>query len=174
MKTKLIFKESENECARAVRDFCSFVEEMSSFPIEERLRKTSINLARLHAAFLDLPRQKFSGKPKIIIYNDVFPEISFGKHDSYWEYFNPYDKGSSCKALLCDDLSDIYIYLIDGLIAWDEIGTHSARKWALYVWKSNYHSHSSEHATGALRAINAVLTRLGLYLEVTTFFPLLR
>ena len=75
----------------------------------------------------------------------------------YWEIFDPITDAPEepVAGSLVDDLGDIYRDVARGLVLF-ESGEHAE---ALWQWGFNFRIHWGGHATGALRAMHAYLTK---------------
>jgi hypothetical protein len=74
--------------------------------------------------------------------------------DHYQEVFDPYadPPEATVTGSLADDLSDIYLDLLEGAELW----AASRQDEAVWEWRFGFETHWGEHVTGALRAIRTL------------------
>ncbi|MFN0252818.1 MAG: DUF5063 domain-containing protein [Kofleriaceae bacterium] len=135
---------------REARDYCTFVESASTFPLANRLNIARMRLLMLYTAALSLPAiepGEIDAGPSPDVPKD-WP--GFGEKDFYWEVFDPYEQAEPVAGSLSDDLLDIYRDLQRGLALWDA----AHRQYALWEWRFHRDVHWGDHAVDALRALH--------------------
>lgn len=128
----------------------------------EAAREALLRVVSLFAAALQLPA--FLGND--VVYDsdqteraDTSDVVAYRTlpFDMYSEVFNPIDldAGEPVIGSLADDLLDIYRDIATGLLAYDSGDIANAR----WEWGFGFAHHWGEHATGAIRALQAWLSQ---------------
>lgn len=139
------------------RQFCDFIEKASEYPLNERLTQARVRLLELYRAGLELPHVE----PPAGVEAGASPEppkswAGFGKVETYWEVFDPYEEDKPVCGSLSDDLLDIYRDVHRGLRLWDGNVPRTA---ALWEWRFHLDQHWGGHAVDALRALHRACGR---------------
>lgn len=74
----------------------------------------------------------------------------FGKHNLYWQVYDPTKEEKPTPSSLADDLADIYCDLKSGLVALEK---KISKREVVWQWRFGFSYHWGAHATDALRAI---------------------
>lgn len=159
--------EAVSHFAKSAQEFCSLLEKSASVSDREFVQQAAYLLATLYAAGLSLPTLDNEPEEQQASIEDTsFEHTSeierqtgqkLGKHNLYWEFFDPYDQSSPLTNTLSDDLSDIYGDIKRGLIAYQK-GTARSVSAAVWEWKFHFIIHWSDHAVDALRAIHRIVS----------------
>lgn len=167
--------EAVSHFAKSAQEFCSLLEKSASISDKEFVQQAAYLLATLYAAGLSLPTldngpeeqqasiEDTSFEHTSEIQRQTKDEIErqigrkLGKHNLYWEFFDPYDQSSPLTNTLSDDLSDIYGDIKRGLIAYQK-GTARSVSAAVWEWKDQFNFHWGDHAVDALRAIHRIVS----------------
>lgn len=159
--------EAVSHFAKSAQEFCSLLEKSASVSDREFVQQAAYLLATLYAAGLSLPTLDNEPEEQQASIEDTsFEHTSeierqtgqkLGKHNLYWEFFDPYDQSSPLTNTLSDDLSDIYRNIKPGLIAYQK-GTARSVSAAVWEWKFHFIIHWSDHAVDALRAIHRIVS----------------
>ena len=133
------------------KQFCSLLEKMQIFELHQ-CKVLIAELMEIYKMALVLPDvdPETSDLPEVRI--DRIG-ISFGKYDSYWEIYNPYECDSAVSGSLSDDFSDIYNELKTGVLLYEEENV----KEAVWQWKWSFDNHCCYHIVDALRALNQLM-----------------
>lgn len=142
---------------RVAKDFCDFVETASAMSLSERLQVGRRRLAELVAAGSALPLAEAMSDE--ILLTDAAPASwpGFGRHDIYWEIFDPYVDEERVAGSLSDDFLEIYCDLKRGLTSFDAGGHEDA----FWEWRFHFDHHWGEHAVDALRALQRACRAIG-------------
>lgn len=159
--------EAVSHFAKSAQEFCSLLEKSASVSDREFVQQAAYLLATLYAAGLSLPTLDNEPEEQQASIEDTsFEHTSeierqtgqkLGKHNLYWEFFDPYDQSSPLTNTLSDDLSDIYGDIKRGLIAYQK-GTARSVSAAVWEWKDQFNFHWGDHAVDALRAIHRIVS----------------
>ena len=137
----------------AARAFLAFTHAAETLDVELRLRTGRERLLALYCAALALPHAweihaDHEGSPSRVA-AAVTPGVC-GKHDFYWEVFDPYVDDGLVAGSLCDDFGDIARDLEGGMVHWNA----GEPQTALWKWSFNFDTHWGDHAVDALRALH--------------------
>lgn len=159
--------EAVSHFAKSAQEFCSLLEKSASISDKEFVQQAAYLLATLYAAGLSLPTLDNEPEEQQASIEDTsFEHTSeierqtgqkLGKHNLYWEFYDPYDQSNPLTTTLSDDLSDIYRNIKPGLIAYQK-GTARSVSAAVWEWKFHFIIHWSDHAVDALRAIHRIVS----------------
>lgn len=159
--------EAVSHFAKSAQEFCSLLEKSASISDKEFVQQAAYLLATLYAAGLSLPTLDNGPEEQQASIEDTsFEHTSeierqtgqkLGKHNLYWEFYDPYDQSNPLTTTLSDDLSDIYGDIKRGLIAYQK-GTARSVSAAVWEWKFHFIIHWSDHAVDALRAIHRIVS----------------
>lgn len=159
--------EAVSHFAKSAQEFCSLLEKSASVSDREFVQQAAYLLATLYAAGLSLPTLDNGPEEQQASIEDTsFEHTSeierqtgqkLGKHNLYWEFYDPYDQSNPLTTTLSDDLSDIYRNIKPGLIAYQK-GTARSVSAAVWEWKFHFIIHWSDHAVDALRAIHRIVS----------------
>lgn len=159
--------EAVSHFAKSAQEFCSLLEKSASISDKEFVQQAAYLLATLYAAGLSLPTLDNGPEEQQASIEDTsFEHTSeierqtgqkLGKHNLYWEFYDPYDQSNPLTTTLSDDLSDIYRNIKPGLIAYQK-GTARSVSAAVWEWKFHFIIHWSDHAVDALRAIHRIVS----------------
>lgn len=159
--------EAVSHFAKSAQEFCSLLEKSASVSDREFVQQAAYLLATLYAAGLSLPTLDNEPEEQQASIEDTsFEHTSeierqtgqkLGKHNLYWEFYDPYDQSNPLTTTLSDDLSDIYGDIKRGLIAYQK-GTARSVSAAVWEWKFHFIIHWSDHAVDALRAIHRIVS----------------
>lgn len=159
--------EAVSHFAKSAQEFCSLLEKSASVSDREFVQQAAYLLATLYAAGLSLPTLDNEPEEQQASIEDTsFEHTSeierqtgqkLGKHNLYWEFYDPYDQSNPLTTTLSDDLSDIYRNIKPGLIAYQK-GTARSVSAAVWEWKFHFIIHWSDHAVDALRAIHRIVS----------------
>jgi hypothetical protein len=140
--------------AEIVQRYCTWAEGPFGNPCEE-MRAARKLLAEIHLAVLDLPDLGPGEATEDAISADACRTVCgrFQKLpiNGYWDVFNPLEEEAPVFNTLCDDLSDIYRDLKEGL----ELYNRGQLVEAVWEWRFHFEIHWGRHLTGAQRAIQA-------------------
>lgn len=133
------------------RQFCDFVEKASEYSLDKRLICARQRLLELYETGFALPHVNAPD-----IEEGASPQRprswpGFGKFETYWEVFDPYEDTAPVAGSLSDDVLDVYGDLQRGLALWDK---ESARTAAIWDWRFHFDNHWGDHAIDALRALH--------------------
>lgn len=159
--------EAVSHFAKSAQEFCSLLEKSASVSDREFVQQAAYLLATLYAAGLSLPTLDNEPEEQQASIEDTsFEHTSeierqtgqkLGKHNLYWEFYDPYDQSNPLTTTLSDDLSDIYRNIKPGLIAYQK-GTARSVSAAVWEWKDQFNFHWGDHAVDALRAIHRIVS----------------
>lgn len=159
--------EAVSHFAKSAQEFCSLLEKSASISDKEFVQQAAYLLATLYAAGLSLPTLDNEPEEQQASIEDTsFEHTSeierqtgqkLGKHNLYWEFYDPYDQSNPLTTTLSDDLSDIYRNIKPGLIAYQK-GTARSVSAAVWEWKDQFNFHWGDHAVDALRAIHRIVS----------------
>ncbi|WP_367281435.1 DUF5063 domain-containing protein [Planococcus shixiaomingii] len=82
------------------------------------------------------------------------PLVGFEEHDAYAMIFDPYQDKEPVIGLLSDDVSDIYLDIMRGLLLYKQ-GDYTEAVWQ---WKFNFNIHWGKHATSAIHALHSQIS----------------
>jgi hypothetical protein len=132
-------------------EFCSFIREAGKLSLDERMSGARRYLLGLYAAALGLPSVEPTDDPNPA--RSPEPPSNwqgFGKFESYWEVFDPYELDQPVAESLSDDLLDVYRDVRRGLALWESRRDADA----VWEWKFHFDAHWGAHAVDALRALH--------------------
>jgi hypothetical protein len=140
--------------ADVVRRYCAWAEGRPE-PNDD-LRMARRLLAELHLAVLDLPTEipDTETRADSLSADDWKAIRNRFQHlpiNGRWDVFNPLVEEPPVFNTLCDDLSDIWRDLKEGLVLYDRGEIEEA----VWEWQFNFEIHWGRHLTGAQRAIHA-------------------
>lgn len=120
--------------------------------LEARLREARTHVLVLYAAGTKLPHWFELGVRDKVSLPDEPREalVGFGKHDFYWEVFDPYQEAPLVGGALSDDPGDIARDLALGMAYWDAGFSDQA----VWEWSFHFDAHWGDHAVDALRALH--------------------
>lgn len=128
----------------------------------EAAREALVRILSLFAAALQLPPfldNDLQNDADILTRSDTSTVIAYRTlpFDMYSEVFDPMDLGTQEPVIgsLADDVLDIYRDIATGLVAY-ECGDILNARWE---WGFGFAHHWGEHATGAIRALQAWLSQ---------------
>ena len=88
------------------------------------------------------------------VYEDIGSRLA--GPDMYMEMFDPFGWDEEpVVGSLADDLADIYQEIRAGLLQW----RRGAQEDAAWTWRFGFETHWAQHATGAMRALQALVFR---------------
>jgi uncharacterized protein DUF5063 len=152
--------------AALAEQFIKLLDDRERLTRAELLTRVHRLLPTLYAAGIALPEvhpdadvaeRRIAGEVVQALRHSLGTKIGDG--DLYAEIFDPRDlEAGPVNALLSDDLADIYGDLAKGLGHWKA----GERDEAVWSWRFGLRIHWGEHATGAMRALYALVLRDGL------------
>jgi hypothetical protein len=160
---KLKFQNELDGFAETVKQFCSWIEEEFTEPLEE-LRTAEKYLTELHYGVLKLPETStiWNEVEDLEEFKNTFGEL---KNDwakcrakfenlpinGYWEIFDASEIENQIPvfAELSDDLADVYSDLKAGLLLYEK----EMFPEAFWEWRFRFQIHWGNHLTGAQKAI---------------------
>jgi hypothetical protein len=157
-----------DEFAALADEYCAFVENRASLEPEAFVRRAATILPRLYAAACQLPIVDFeednlesdavSSRERGEIMESI--DAMLGDAATYWDVFDPYEKGEPVANSLGDDFAEIYRDLKNNLVLYRQ-GTRLAVLSAVWNWRFDFAIHWGIHLTGAMRAIHQILSDKG-------------
>ena len=137
-------------------EFCKFIQQAGTLPIDERMLAARCYLLALYTAALSLR----SVEPTEDAKPGRSPEPpsnwqGFDEFENYWDVFDPYKLDEAVAGSLSDDLLDVYRDVRRGLALWES--GHDAS--AIWEWRFSFESHWGDHAVDALRALHRACGR---------------
>ena len=156
------WEEPARHLVESARQYCGLIDRIGPMGGKEFLRAIHIRLADLYAAAVALPPVPYTQvdcppSTDSISYAALREQLQATiptAAERYREVFNPYDPPSEAEVQgsLSNDLADIYAEVRISLACWD----HGARQRAMWDLQLKFESHWGEHATGAIRALQAL------------------
>ena len=134
--------------------FCSFLETLGELN-QNSCRQLAIGLSEIFGLALQLPdiepNSELASKKELKRLS-----VKFGKYDSYWEIYDPFNLEEAVCGSLYDDISDIYKELYIGITLYPQDINE-----AIWHWKWSFENHWSYHAVDSLRVLNQILQNQG-------------
>ena len=156
------------EFIKTATDFIRLIDERDKYAAVPFYLALYQNLAYLIYSSVRLPEiidaPRYDGYCSNDSMKEIYESLSFKfkkRNNHYWEVFDSYHDLTKHEEPvigdLSDDLCDIYEKIAPGLRDWP--GSNAAlRRAIVWCWKFDYTSYWGVHATGALRALHALLT----------------
>ena len=149
------------EFRQLAQRYCRLVGGHDGIPIRRLLSEVHRLLPALYAAGLALPMvtparegraRTFTNEEWWRLFRGLRRRL--GNRDAYCDVFDVYDREDREAVIgsLADDFADVYRELIDGLRYWRS----GDRQNAVWEWSFGLQYHWGEHATGAMRALQAL------------------
>jgi hypothetical protein len=136
------------------RDFCALLERATQLePNELRTRLVHI-LPALYLAGAKLPLPDVDADVEHVpLQLDLLVALSkhLGRNDTYWDVYDPTQKGKPMARSVATDLSEIRFDLQQGLLALERGEPIDAVVWE---WRFGFEHHWGHHLVDALRAVH--------------------
>ena len=158
-------REMVQRFAGSARAFCLLIEGCEALTPSALAREAASLLALLRKAGQALP--DVAAVSENLIENhvssglaaDVSRRVSckFGRHNMYWEIYDPFEMEEPVAATLADDFADIYGELKDGLVTFDSRSERDVLE-AVWHWRFGFENHRGRHLVDALRTLHRIIS----------------